>query len=461
MEGKTPPNKIEVEQTILGAILIDAKAVPVAIECLKSNEAIFYDIRHQAIYKAVYDLYNESQGVDLMTVAQKLKHNNQLKNIGSEKYLIELTQKISSGAHVEYHCRLILQDYIKRTSIKVGGILINKGYDETADCFELLDESYKELDNITEYLQAKTEKLFKDNVNELIESFNQPNISVPSAIDEFTRKRSGFLPSNLFVLAARPGMGKTAYILSEAKFQAENGYPVGICSMEMSERELTGRIASNHCSIDAGKVANRKLKQEELATLRAKVDEILNIPIYINDQPGLTLMEVKVQAKKWYRERGIKILYIDYLQLMRGEKGVNREQQISEISRGLKELAKELDIPVVALSQLSRQVEQRGGIKKPQLSDLRESGAIEQDADVVCFIYRPEYYGLDAFDDQNGASAKDKAELVFAKYRNGYTGKIYVSCFLEYMRFTSLVEDDVIQAPTLPDGTEQTDGLNW
>lgn len=441
MNKKTPPHSHEVEQSVIGAMLIDARCVPDAIEVLKGNISVFYDIKHQYIYEAIYDIYANDSQVDLLTVSQQLKKQGKLSEIGSEKYLIELTQKISSGAHIEYHCRILQQDYIKRESIFVGQELAQKSFQDSTDCFDLLDSAYAELDKVTDYVQRKKEKSFSDISKEFIESLDSEDVTIPSGIEEVNQHANGYTPTNLFILAARPGMGKTAYVLSEAKAQAERGYPVGIFSMEMSDKELTGRIYSNACSVDSQNIANRSLNTNQRTKVLQKREHIESLPIYINDTSGMTFMEVKVQAKKWVREKGVKIIYLDYIQLMEGtDKKANREQNISQISRNLKGLAKTLEVPVIALSQLSRNVEQRGGTKRPILSDLRESGAIEQDADVVAFLYRPEYYNLDNFDDLEETPSENRSEIYFAKFRNGNTGSKIVGCNLRYMRYFGLDE---------------------
>mgnify|MGYP006428804621 CR=1 FL=1 len=431
---KELPHATDIEEVVLGAILIENSAITDANSTLNELYSAFYHVEHQLIYKACCELELEANAqVDLLSVTQRLKEKKELQKIGGGIYLVQLTQKISTALHIEYHCRILMQFYIRRTEIVVGKEMQEKAFQEDKDCFELLDESYQKLDDITEYLQKKQEKSFSQNIDTLIESFNETQISVPSGVDAVNKFSNGYQLSNLVILAARPGMGKTAYALSEARSQAIQGYPVGFLSMEMSDRELTGRVVSNHCEINANKMANRTVNDNEMIEMMKGVEEIRSLPLYINDQPSLTLMEAKVQAKKWKREHDIKILYIDYLQLMQGSnETTTREQQISQISRGLKSIAKELDICVIALSQLSRKVEERGD-KRPILSDLRESGAIEQDADVVNFLFRPEYYGMPEF--YNTLSSENRAELIWAKYRNGTVGSEIIGCHLHYMRF--------------------------
>ena len=431
MQNKKTPNDPELEEVVLGGMLITQQGVSEFVEVVKGTN-IFYNSKNALIYDAILSLYKSSQAVDLMIVRSELQKTGKLKEAGGGSYLVELTEKVSSSAHMQYHAMLLMQLYVKRKSIEVGNTLADNAYDEDTDIFELLDSSYKELDKVSDWLSIKQPKDIGDHLTEVLKPKSE-RAGVPTAVRDINLKLNGYQQSDLTIIAGRPAMGKTAYALNDALHQARLGYPVGIFSLEMSARQLTARLFSNYAEIDSNKLAFGTLSQSEYDVAAGLRSSFSKLPLYIDDEPYLSLLSLKIKAKKWVREKKVKVIYIDYLQLINNNlKGRTRDQEISEISRTLKGLAKELDIPIIALSQLSRTVETRGD-KRPMLSDLRESGAIEQDADNVLFLYRPEYYGIPTWEDNTPTA--NEVEVVIAKFRNGTTGGIIAGCQLQYMRF--------------------------
>lgn len=431
MQNKKTPNDPELEEVVLGGMLITQQGVSEFVEVVKGTN-IFYNSKNALIYDAILSLYKSSQAVDLMTVRSELQKTGKLKEAGGGSYLVELTEKVSSSAHMQYHAMLLMQLYVKRKSIEVGNTLADNAYDEDTDIFELLDNSYKELDKVSDWLSIKQPKEIGDYLTEVLKPKSE-RTGVPTAVRDINLKLNGYQQSDLTIIAGRPAMGKTAYTLNDALHQARLGYPVGIFSLEMSARQLTARLFANYAGIDSNKLAFGTLSQSEYDVAAGLRSSFSKLPLYIDDEPYLSLLSLKIKAKKWVREKKVKIIYIDYLQLINNNlKGRTRDQEISEISRTLKGLAKELDIPIIALSQLSRVVETRGD-KRPMLSDLRESGAIEQDADNVLFLYRPEYYGIPQWEDNTPTT--NEVEVIISKFRNGTTGGIIAGCQLQYMRF--------------------------
>lgn len=442
-KGKLPPQALDLEQAVLGSCLRFNHAFSEAAEIL-GNMNCFYKEKHQIIYDAMLEMMEESEPIDLLTVSTKLKSLGNLEKAGGDFYLIELQNKVTSSAHIEIHCRIIMQMYVKRESIKVSSKIIEQAYDDETDIFELLSDSQRDIDNVAQWLVRKKPQDFKNTVDSI---YNPPEKEqgIPSKLSLVQKHSNGFTSPDVIVVAARPGMGKTAYMLNEAKHMAKNGIPVGIFSLEMSAKQLTERMLAEECEIDAKTIKNRSWDEFELRLMNKKRPDFEKLPIYIHDQGGLTPMELKLQAGKWKRENGVRMLFIDYLQLMNASgKNVsgNREQEIAYISRTIKGTAKELEMPIMALSQLSRAVENRGGMKRPLLSDLRESGAIEQDADTVIFLLRPEYYKIYEWDDDTHSSTKGQCELNFAKHRGGDVFSALVKCDLRYMRFEDLPDDD-------------------
>ena len=425
-KGKIPPQATDLEEVVLGAMMIDKKGVDEVIDIL--NPDVFYKEAHQHIFEAINTLFVESQPVDLLTVSQQLKKMQKLELAGGEFYLIQLTQKVSSSAHIEFHARIILQKYIQRSLIKISNEIIEDSYDVTTDVFDLLDSAESKLYDITQGNIKRSSETAQDLViqakKKIEEIANKEGLSgIPSGFTEVDKLTSGWQPSDLIIIAARPGMGKTALTLSMARNMAvEHNVPVAFFSCEMSSVQLITRLISSETGLSSEKLRTGNLEKHEWEQLNVKVKGLEKAPLFIDDTPSLSIFDLRAKARRLASQHGVKMIMIDYLQLMTaggGKNTGNREQEISTISRNLKALAKELNVPVIALSQLSRAVETRGGSKRPLLSDLRESGAIEQDADIVSFIYRPEYYKIDEWDDDEHTPTAGQGEFIVAKHRNG------------------------------------------
>lgn len=436
--GKIPPQSSELEEAIIGAMLIDKRGLDEAMEILTSD--VFFKQPHALIFDAISELFSKNKPIDLLTVSSELKRTEKLDLVGGDFYLIQLTQKISSSAHIEFHSRIVLQKWIQRQLIKISSQIVEESYNEDADALELLEDAYREYGKISDLITLGKKIDFKKSVKDFLNKTAQKTKGVPSSLSKLDKKLNGYQNSDLIILAARPGMGKTALVLNEVLECGLRGIPVVFFSLEMSEKQIIGRMLSTVSGIDVTKVNQMDLTHGEILHLKKCSDMLSELPIYIDDTGGISPIEMKIKANRLKRENGIKMIVVDYLQLMKvkNKKTGNREQEISEISQSLKNLAKELDVPVIALSQLSRSVEQRGSSKRPLLSDLRESGSIEQDADVVMFIYRPEYYHIEQWDDEEHSSTENQAEIEVAKYRNGETGFCRVGCRLKYMRFMDI-----------------------
>ncbi len=448
-KGKLPPQAVDLEEAVLGGMMIDKKGVDDVIDILHSE--VFYKESHQLIYDAIYTLFQNTEPIDLRTVSNQLRQTGNLDLVGGDFYLINLTQKVSSSAHIEFHARIILQKYIQRKLISISSEIIEEAYDETIDVFDLLDDAESKLFEVTQGNLKKSseaaEGLVKQAIDKIQEISNQSGMSgVATGFTRLDELTSGWQPSDLVIIAARPGMGKTAFVMSMAKNMAiDFEIPVAIFSLEMSSIQLITRMISSETGISSGKLRKGNLEPHEWEQLNVKVKNLSKAPIFIDDTPSLSIFDLRAKARRLASQHGIKLLIIDYLQLMTAgtsqKGGGNREQEISMISRNLKALAKELEIPVIALSQLSRAVETRGGSKRPLLSDLRESGAIEQDADIVSFIYRPEYYGNTEWDDEERTPCEGQAEFIVAKHRNGGLDNIKLKFIGHLAQFSNLDDD--------------------
>ncbi|MEQ5792947.1 replicative DNA helicase [Muricauda sp. NFXS6] len=425
-KGKIPPQAVDLEEVVLGAMMIDKKGVDEVIDILHPD--VFYKDSHKYIYEAIFNLFETSEPVDLLTVSAQLKKDGKLEAVGGDFYLIKLTQKVASSAHIEFHARIILQKYIQRSLIKISNDIIEEAYSDATDVFDLLDNAEAKLYEVTQgnlKRSAETAQNLVIQAKKRIEEIsNKEGLSgIPSGFDKLDRLTSGWQPSDLIIVAARPGMGKTALTLSMARNIAVNSeIPVAFFSLEMSSVQLITRLISSETGLSSEKLRTGKLEKHEWEQLNVKVKTLEKAPLFIDDTPSLSIFDLRAKARRLASQHNIRLIVIDYLQLMTAggsQKGGNREQEISTISRNLKALAKELNVPVIALSQLSRAVETRGGSKRPILSDLRESGAIEQDADIVSFIYRPEYYKIDEWDDEERTPTQGQAEFIVAKHRNG------------------------------------------
>lgn len=447
-QGKIPPQAIDLEEAVLGAMMIDKKGVDDVIDILHAEA--FYKPAHQFIYEAIFRLFENSEPIDLLTVSNQLKKDEKLEAIGGDFYLINLSQKVSSAAHIEFHARIILQKYIQRKLISISSEIITNSYDETMDVFDLLDEAETKLFDITQGNLKKSSEAAHNLVTQALKKIeeisNQEGMSgVPSGFSKLDQLTSGWQPSDLVILAARPGMGKTAFVMSMAKNMAiDFDMAVAIFSLEMSSVQLITRMISSETGISSEKLRKGNLETYEWEALNVKVKKLSDAPIFIDDTPSLSVFDLRAKARRLVSQHNVKAVIIDYLQLMTAGSSTkssgNREQEISTISRNLKALAKELNVPVIALSQLSRAVETRGGSKRPLLSDLRESGAIEQDADIVSFIYRPEYYGLTEWDDDERTPCDGQAEFIVAKHRNGGLENIRMKFIGRLAKFANLDE---------------------
>ena len=448
-KGKIPPQAIDLEEVVLGAMMIDKKGVDEVIDIL-STEA-FYKEANQYIFEAILQLFKNSEPVDLLTVSTQLRKNSKLDLIGGDFYLISLTQKVSSSAHIEFHARIILQKFIQRSLIKISNEIIEDAFDETKDVFELLDKAESRLYEVTQGNIKKSTETAQDLVfqakKKIEEISNKEGLSgVPSGFDKLDKLTSGWQESDLIIIAARPGMGKTALTLSMARnIAVTQNIPVAFFSLEMSSVQLITRLISSETGLNSEKLRTGRLEKHEWEQLNVKVKALEKAPLFIDDTPSLSIFDLRAKARRLASQNGIKLIVVDYLQLMTAggtQKSGNREQEISMISRNLKALAKELSIPVIALSQLSRAVETRGGSKRPLLSDLRESGAIEQDADIVSFIYRPEYYKIDEWDDEQHTPSEGQAEFIIAKHRNGGLDNIRLKFIGHLGKFDNLDDFD-------------------
>ncbi len=436
-----PPSAPEIEAAVLGAMLIEKEAVPKALELLKPET--FYLKAHQMIFETMISLFESGEAIDTVTVYEELKKRNQIDEIGGAVYLSKLSQNISSAANVEFHARIILEKQILRGLITSSHEIAKAAYDGASDAFDILDEAERRIFEITEAHLQKTfqgmDRAVRDALEyiEAIHSQTHRKFSVPTGFYELDEILGGFQKSDLIIVAARPSMGKTAFALTLTRNAAvDHKVPVGIFSLEMSTMQLIIRLLCAEGRLNAHLVRTGKLPHEEGVKLSKNAHKLINAPIYVDDSPAQTVLEIRAKARRLKAEKQVGMIIIDYLQLMQGPpKAESREREISHISRSLKALAKELNIPVIALAQLNRAVETRSD-KRPQLSDLRESGSIEQDADVVIFLNRPEYYGIKQFSD--GSSTEGVAEIIIGKQRNGPTGDVRLAFLRDYARFENL-----------------------
>ncbi len=448
-KGKIPPQAIDLEEVVLGAMMIDKKGVDEVIDILSPDA--FYKEAHKHIFEAIFKLFENSEPIDLLTVSSQLKKDAKLDSVGGDFYLISLTQRVSSSAHIEFHARIILQKFIQRSLIKISNEIIEEAYDETKDVFDLLDNAEAKLYEVTQGNVKKSTETAQSLViqakKKIEEISNKEGLSgIPTGFTKLDKLTSGWQPSDLIIVAARPGMGKTALTLTMARNIAVNSnIPVAFFSLEMSSVQLITRLISSETGLSSEKLRTGKLEKHEWEQLNVKVKTLEKAPLFIDDTPSLSIFDLRAKARRLASQYGIKMIMIDYLQLMTAggsQKGGNREQEISMISRNLKALAKELNVPVIALSQLSRAVETRGGSKRPLLSDLRESGAIEQDADIVSFIYRPEYYKIDEWDDEERSPTEGQGEFIVAKHRNGGLDNIRLKFIGHLGKFDNLDDFD-------------------
>jgi replicative DNA helicase len=443
--GKIPPQAVELEEAVLGAIMLEKDAILQIIDLLKPES--FYKDEHQKIFQAIIDLTSSNRAIDLLTVTEELRKKKQLDEVGGPVYITQLTSQVASAAHVEFHARIVAQKHIQRELIRVSSEIQSRAFDASTDVDDLLDFSEAELFNIAQgNIKKESQKvnvLIKEAILQMEEASKRADslIGIPSGFTKLDGLTNGWQNSDLVIIAARPSMGKTAFVLTMARNMAvEHNRSVAIFSLEMASLQLVNRLIVAETELPSNRIRNGKLADFEWEQLDYKIKNLVEAPIFIDDTPAISIFELRAKARRLKRQHNIDILIIDYLQLMTGTADTrgNREQEVSMISRSLKGIAKELNIPVIALSQLNRSVEIRSGNKRPQLSDLRESGAIEQDADMVMFIHRPEKYGL--MEDENGNSLRGLAEIILAKHRNGPIGDVILKFKDEFAKFTEMEE---------------------
>lgn len=449
--GHLPPQATDIEQAVLGALLIDVEAFGTVSEILQPDT--FYDPRHKSIFEAIRQLNLSDRPSDILTVTEELRKMGELENAGGMPYVLELSALVSSSANVEYHSRILAQKYTARQLITYASKILTDAFDETTDTDLLMQQAEGALFELSQKNMKQDYTQIDPVVKRAYEILQQSSANtsgltgIPSGLDDLDAVTSGWQASDLVIIAGRPAMGKTSYALSVAKNIAiDYRIPIAFFSLEMSNVQLVNRLISNVCEIPGNKILSGQLTDEEWARLDQNIRRMEGAPLYVDDTPGLSVFELRSKARRLVKEKGVKIIMIDYLQLMNanGMRFNSRQEEVSTISRSLKGLAKELDIPILALSQLNRSVESRGdgetkGIdsKRPQLSDLRESGAIEQDADMVQFVHRPEYYHI--YED-NGQDLRGMAQIIIAKHRKGSTKDVLLSFRGEFTRFANKSE---------------------
>lgn len=454
------PQAPEIEKLVLGALMIDKDAFSMVSELL--HPETFYEPRNQKIYQAIQTMNMEERPVDVMTVIEELRKEGTYEEVGGAQYVLDISQNVATAAHIEYHAHILAQKYTARQLIHYASEIETKAFDDTVDVDELMQEAegslfqlsqrnmkqdYTQIDPVLKDATAAIERAAK----------NEGGLTgIPSGFTGLDNITSGWQPSDLVIIAGRPAMGKTSFALSIAKNIAVDYHePIGFFSLEMSNVQLVNRLISNVCEISGHDILSGQLDQEAWKRLDVNMRKLEGAPIYVDDTPGLSVFELRTKARRLVREKGVKIIMIDYLQLMNanGMKFSSRQEEVSTISRSLKGLAKELGIPILALSQLNRTVENREGIegKRPQLSDLRESGAIEQDADMVLFVHRPEYYHI--FQDEKGNDLHGMAQIIIAKHRKGATGDVLLNFRGEFTRFQN-PEDAMLPPIDMGEGGE-------
>ena len=459
--GRLAPRDTEVEEAVLGALMLEKDAYTTVCDLLKPES--FYNPANQLIYAAIQQLGASQQPIDMLTVSERVRANGDLEKVGGPVYISGLTAKVASGAHVEFHARIVAQKYLARELINFSSAIENKAYDPSNDVDDLLQEAEGKLFEISQRNVKKDvtqiDPVIKQAIEQIEAAANRESglSGLETQFHELDKLTSGWQNSDLIIIAARPAMGKTAFVLSMAKNMAVNvNTPVAIFSLEMSNLQLVNRLISNVCELEGEKIKSGRLTDSDWDKLMSGVKNLYSAPLYIDDTPSLSIFELRTKARRLVREHQVKIIIIDYLQLMNasGMHFGSREQEVSMISRSLKQLAKELNIPIIALSQLNRSVESRGTdgqSKRPQLSDLRESGAIEQDADIVAFIHRPEYYGINQ--DENGMPTAGMAEIILAKHRNGAVCDVNLRFLKEQARFADM--DDSMLSPAQASDSQQ------
>lgn len=452
--GKLPPQAKDFEEAVLGALMLEKDAYPLISEILRAES--FYEHTHQLIYQAIVDLAVAQKPVDILTVTEQLRTKGQLEEVGGAFYIARLSSMVASAAHIEYHARIIAQKYLARELISFSSLVQSRAFDETNDVDDLMQEAEGKLFEISQRNLKKDYTQIDPVISEAYELLKKAAArtdglsGLESGFHALDKMTAGWQKSDLVIIAARPAMGKTAFVLSMAKnIAVDFRRPLAVFSLEMSNVQLVNRLISNVCEIPSEKIRSGQLAPYEWQQLDIKLKELINAPLYVDDTPSLSVFELRTKARRLVREHQVEMIIIDYLQLMNasGTSFGSRQEEVSTISRSLKGLAKELQIPIIALSQLNRSVETRDPKegKRPQLSDLRESGAIEQDADMVCFIHRPEYYKI--YEDESGNSLRGMAEIIIAKHRNGAVGDVRLSFRGEFVKFQNPDEGMAVPLP--------------
>lgn len=464
--GKLPPQAPELEDSVLGALMLEKEAYGSVADLLRPE--VFYKDQNRLVYEAIRALAAKDEPIDVLSVGEKLRQQGTLEKAGGAVYLAELTRRVASTAHLRYHAQIIAQKATARDLIAMAAQIEEKAFDETQDIEELMSDAEAGIFEITQRSQKRDVMQIDPVIEEAFRRMekaakNTGSISgIPSGFNALDKITSGWQAPDLIIIAARPAMGKTAFVLSMAKHIAiDREIPTAIFSLEMSNVQLVNRLLMNVCEIEGDKIKTGKMSKEDARRLNTKVNIMKGKPLYMDETPSLSIFELRSKARKLVHEHGVRIIIIDYLQLMnaQGSSFGSREQEVSIISRGLKGLAKELEIPIIALSQLNRGVESRTGIegKTPQLSDLRESGAIEQDADMVCFIHRPEYYRI-FNDEKTGKDLRGLAQIIVAKHRNGATDSIWLRFRNKYAKFQN--EDEAFDPDELPNVAPTTESVS-
>lgn len=442
--GKLPPQAIDVEEVVLGALMLESKAIINIASILREEH--FYTEVHKEIYKAIIELFSEGSPTDMRSVVYRLRENGKLELVGGAMKIAELTSKVSMAANVEHHARILVEIAMKRSLIQIGSFMHQQAYEDTTDVFSLIEQSNLMMqDTLDNAISGKGEKTMREialnNIKEVSARQSGKHTGLDSGYQAVDSVLNGWHKTDLVILAARPGMGKTAFAMQSGMMIAQRGIPVGVFSLEMSSSQLFERLCISESGIDSDKVRKGIMDEYEFKRFFAINGELSKLPLFIDDTPLMNIIELRARAMRMKAKHNVQLIIVDYLQLIKGinEEGktMNRDQEIGLITRTLKGIAKELEIPIIALAQLSRAVEQRGGLKKPQLSDLRESGSIEQDADVVVFLYRPEYYKIT--EDSDGFPTHGLCEVIIAKHRNGPTDEVKIKFIGKMTKFVSWV----------------------
>lgn len=451
--GKLPPQAIDLEEAVLGAIMLERRAITQVIEILKQED--FYLEKHREIYQACVDLFRKDDPIDMKSVTHQLRRTGKLELVGGAYTTAELTSRVSSAANIEHDARIIVEMAIKRRLITMASQVHNEAFDDTTDVFEVLERSQRHFDEISGVFltgNVKTSKaIFTETITDMLAGRGKEGlIGVPSGFGGLDRMTAGWIKTELTIIAARPGMGKTAFVVNALRNAAVDfKLPVAMFSLEMGDKQLMQRMIAAESEIELDKIIKCTYSDADLIRINHQTARLASAPIFIDDTPALTILELRAKCRRLKAEHNVQLIVVDYLQLMRGDEDAgNREQEIASISRGLKGIAKDLDVPVLALSQLSRGVETRGGEKRPQLSDLRESGSIEQDADKVMFLYRPEYYKITVYED--GSPTQGVMEVIVAKNRNGACDTVKVKFIGRISKVTDFDDFELSSSQSLP-----------